>query len=210
MMIETIDLSEPHEIMYTEEHVRELVKDLETDYYERYEFEDLQKMIMEDRRLRLNYWISKITKKPIEKFKNPNLLNQNEKVNRRDIKNPYFSLQRILPISLHMERTKVVKTDENYDSLHFNYKSKLLQNEQDQIVQRTIGKEFHRVTDITDKEQKAAPQNTLILRNYNDGRQGGWNNYCCYKGQNNGSYVQKHKPMKKEEMENSKPEEVKE
>jgi len=30
-----------------------------------------------------------------------------------------------------MERTKVVKTDENYDSLHFNYKSKLLQNEQD-------------------------------------------------------------------------------
>lgn len=75
MMIETIDLSEPHEIMYTEEHVRELVKDLETDYYERYEFEDLQKMIMEDRRLRLNYWISKITKKPIEKFKNPNLLN---------------------------------------------------------------------------------------------------------------------------------------
>jgi len=86
---------------------------------------------MEDRRLRLNYWISKITKKPIEKFKNPNLLNQNEKVNRKDIKNPYFSLQRILPISLHMERTKVVSTDVNYDTLHFNYKSKLLQNEQD-------------------------------------------------------------------------------
>lgn len=126
MMIETIDLSEPHEIMYTEEHVRELVKDIETDYYERFEFDDLQKMIMEDRRLRLNYWISKITKKPIEKFKNPNLLNQNEKVNRKDIKNPYFSLQRILPISLHMERTKVVSTDVNYDSLHFNYKSKLL------------------------------------------------------------------------------------
>jgi hypothetical protein len=75
MMIETIDLTDPAEIMYKEEHVRELFKDLETDYYERYEFEDLQKMILEDRRLRLNYWISKITKKPIEKFKNPNLLN---------------------------------------------------------------------------------------------------------------------------------------
>jgi hypothetical protein len=49
-------------------------------------------MILEDRRLRMNYWISKITKKPIEKFKNPNLLNQNEKVDRRDIKNPYFTL----------------------------------------------------------------------------------------------------------------------
>lgn len=31
--------------------------------------------------------------------------------------------------------------------------------------------------------------NTLILRDYNDGRNGGWDNYCCYKGQNQGSYV---------------------
>ena len=92
MMIENLDLKEPPEIMYKEEHVVELLRDLETDYYERYEFDDLQKMILEDRRLRMNYWISKITKKPIEKFKNPNLLNQNEKVDRRDIKNPYFTL----------------------------------------------------------------------------------------------------------------------
>ena len=70
MMIDTIDLTDPHEIMYKEEHIRELLKDLETDYYERYEFDDLQKMILEDRRLRMNYWISKITKKPIEKFRN--------------------------------------------------------------------------------------------------------------------------------------------
>ena len=75
MMIDTLDLTEPHEIMYKEEHVRELFKDLETDYYERYEYDHLMKMILEDRRLRMNYWISKITKKPIEKFKNPNLLN---------------------------------------------------------------------------------------------------------------------------------------
>lgn len=75
MMIEMLDLTDPAEIMYKEEHVRELLKDLETDYYDRYEFDDLQKMILEDRRLRMNYWISKITKKPIEKFKNPNLLN---------------------------------------------------------------------------------------------------------------------------------------
>ena len=54
---------------------RELIKDLETDYYERFEFDDLQKMVLEDRRLRINYWVSKITHKPIEKFKNPNLLN---------------------------------------------------------------------------------------------------------------------------------------
>lgn len=49
---------EPSEIMYREEHVRELLKDLETDYYDRYDFEDVQKMVLEDRRLRINYWVS--------------------------------------------------------------------------------------------------------------------------------------------------------
>jgi hypothetical protein len=121
MMIQTLKLIEPPEIMYTRAHLIELLKDLDTDYYERFEFSDLQKMILEDRRLRINYWVSKITHKPIEKFKNPNLLNQNDKVNRHDIKNPYFSLHRILPISLHMERTKVVEKDEKYDKLHFDF-----------------------------------------------------------------------------------------
>ena len=41
MMIQTLDLHEPPEIMYTEMHLRELIKDLETDYYDRYEFDDL-------------------------------------------------------------------------------------------------------------------------------------------------------------------------
>lgn len=82
-------------------------------------------MIMEDRRLRINYWISKIIKKPIEKFKNPGLLNRNEKVDRTDIKNPYFSLSRILPISLHMEKHKIVPKDESYDKLHFDHTAKL-------------------------------------------------------------------------------------
>jgi hypothetical protein len=126
MMIQTLNLSEPTEIMYTETHVRELIKDLETDYYDRYEFDDLQKIILEDRRLRINYWVSKITHKPIEKFKNPNLLNINEKVNRKDIKNPYFTLSRILPISLYMDKTKAISKDTTYDKLHFDYKERYI------------------------------------------------------------------------------------
>jgi len=125
IMIESMNMNAPEEIMYTEEHVRELLKDLETDYYERYEFDDLQKMILEDRRLRMNYWISMITKKPIEKFKNPNLLNMNEKVDRKDIKNPYFSLTRILPISLHMQKSNSLIKPDGFDKIHFDYRSKL-------------------------------------------------------------------------------------
>lgn len=154
-------------------------------------------MILEDRRLRMNYWTSKITHKPIEKFKNPNLLNINEKVDRNDIKNPYFTLSRILPISLHMEKTKVISTDTDYDKLHFNYSAKYLQSEQDQIVERQVGKDIHRVGSIDNAQDSNLSKNTLILRNYNDGRNGGWNNYVSYKGSGTASYVKPHQPTKK-------------
>jgi hypothetical protein len=58
VMITLVDMHGPPEIMYTREHVTELLKPVETDYYGRYEFNDLQKMILEDRRLRMNYWTS--------------------------------------------------------------------------------------------------------------------------------------------------------
>jgi len=193
MMIQTIDLKEPPEIMYSEMHLRELIKDLETDYYDRYEFDDLQKIVLEDRRLRINYWVSKITHKPIEKFKNPNLLNQNEKVNRKDIKNPYFTLSRILPISLHMDRTKPVSKDTTYDKLHFDYQEKYIQAEHDLVLEKTVSKEYHRITDIALGKSGGNPVNAMILKNYNDGRHGGWNNYCCYNNKSlTGSYVKKH------------------
>jgi hypothetical protein len=41
MMIQTLNLVEPTEIMYSKVHLIELLKDLDTDYYERYEFNDL-------------------------------------------------------------------------------------------------------------------------------------------------------------------------
>lgn len=192
-MIMTLTLTEPPEIMYTEAHLRELIKDLDTDYYDRYEFDDLQKIILEDRRLRINYWVSKITHKPIEKFKNPNLLNWNEKVNRKDIKNPYFSLSRILPISLHMEKTKVVAKDERYDKMHLQYGKKYIQAEHDLLLEKTLSKEYHRITDISMPRDGSEGLNATILKNYNDGRHGGWNNYCCFsKNGVKGDHVKKH------------------
>ena len=51
-------------------------------------------------------------------------------------------------------------------------------------------KEFHRVAPIgSSTNNKDVAINSLLLRNYNDGRTGGWDNYCCYKGQNKGTYV---------------------
>lgn len=56
-------------------------------------------------------------------------------------------------------------------------------------MQRTIGKEFHRVTTVEETRNPAVARNVLILRHYNDGRHGGWDNYCCYKGQNQGHMI---------------------
>lgn len=41
IMIDTIDLQTPTEIMYTKEDIIALVENLETDYYNRYDFSDL-------------------------------------------------------------------------------------------------------------------------------------------------------------------------
>ena len=60
------------------------------------------------------------------------------------------------------------------------------------MLEKTISKEYHRVTDITQEKTNSFATNSLILRNYNDGRHGPWNNYCCYDKKNKGTYVQKH------------------
>ena len=61
------------------------------------------------------------------------------------------------------------------------------------LVQKTVSKEYHRITDITMPKDNKVAVNSLIVRNYNDGRHGGWNNYCCYKqGGSVGSYVKRH------------------
>ena len=75
--------------------------------------------------------------------------------------------------------------------LHFDHKmTDMLQNEQDMALARTLAKDLHRVADTYDVDHPEIAHNTLLLRNYNDGRHGKWDNYSCLKGQNKGSYVQ--------------------
>ena len=92
-----------------------------------------------------------------------------------------------------MERTKTVAKDHRYDQLHFDFKKQYIQAEHDLVMEKTVSKEYHRVTDITQPKTNDVAINSLILRNYNDGRHGGWNNYCCYDKKNSGDMVKKHK-----------------
>ena len=59
-------------------------------------------------------------------------------------------------------------------------------------MEKTVSKEYHRITDITQGKSSGNPVNAMILKNYNDGRHGGWNNQCAYNKTNKGSFVKKH------------------
>ena len=48
-----------------------------------------------------------------------------------------------------MVRTKKVEKDEKYDKLHFDYSEKYIQPEHELVLEKTISKEYHRITDIT-------------------------------------------------------------
>ena len=83
-----------------------------------------------------------------------------------------------MPLTLILDRQKEqTSKQKDISSLHFNLKDKLNQNQQDKIVEATIAKEFHRVSGIEDTNNKSVATNALLLRNYNDGRHGGWDNY---------------------------------
>ena len=61
-------------------------------------------------------------------------------------------------------------------------------------MEKTVSKEYHRITDITQPKSGTVGINSMIIRNYNNGRHGGWNNYCCYDGNGKGTYVEPHVP----------------
>ena len=82
--------------------------------------------------------------------------------------------------------------DKSFDKLHFDFKTQYIQAEHDLVFEKTVSKEYHRVTDISQPKTGDVGINTMILRNYNDGRHGGWNNYCCYDKKGNKSYVKPH------------------
>jgi len=53
-------------------------------------------MILEDRRIRMNYWVSSIISKPVYRFKNHKINNKNND----NVKNINFTLKRLYPLSL--------------------------------------------------------------------------------------------------------------
>ncbi len=159
----------PHEIVYTKNHILKLISLLDVDYYDRYNFIELQNVIMEDRRIRMNFWVSKMLKKPIEQFPNPKLINFNgEEKQLKEMKNPKskdFTILRKNPIVvINKDRNTIQKTVLQHPILQ---KDKLTDHEiavkVEKLSQRNIGLVSDPGAESIGADIK---NNMLLLRNY--------------------------------------------
>lgn len=165
-ILSKVNLSKkPEEICYTKSHVENLLKLVETDYYDRYDFNQIQNLIYEDRRIRLNFWISHIIGKPPESFKNPKLINKLSYKEITDLKSKNFSLLRTLPLKVKD------KEEENLRSIVLEHpiliKEKLTDHELNQKVEKLFTKNLCKVVNVLEKADKAMASNIILMRNYN-------------------------------------------
>ena len=184
VIITIIDEQPPAEIKYTKEHIQALMQNLEPDYYGRYDYYHMQKVIMEDRRLRMNYWMSKIIGKPIQKFENPIMKTDFPGIKRDDIRSPYYTTNNVYPISIRTkEQNKEVV--QNYNKPVFDHTIKLTDHQLDIAIEKAVSFESHKVANIDSLKSKSNAVNALMLRPIHEGQNGGWDNYCTLKGISN-------------------------
>jgi len=72
-------------------------------------------------------------------------------------------------------------------------KAKLSSNEENLVVFKKLHRNSHHLAEISEVNKPHFATSIMLLRNYNEGRNGGWNNYSCLKGINKGSFVKKEK-----------------
>jgi len=65
-------------------------------------------VILEDRRIRMNAWLSQLIGKPVERFKNPRLIDPTvTRQERLNVKNVNFTILRNLPLTKTVKKSKL-------------------------------------------------------------------------------------------------------
>jgi len=198
VMIEYLDIKEPEEIQYNKRLIKHLVKTLDNDYYERYNFLEMQNVILEDRRIRMNAWVAKIIGKPLDRFVNPKLMETiAHEEERTDPKSVNFVINRTAPLSYSIKPKNINEVGTRFQESIID-KKKLRPNEEKIVLFKLLHRNSHHIVGIDEVNASSNFVNSVyIMRdNYNEGRHGSWNNYSPFKGMNKGSYVKTEKNMK--------------
>jgi len=191
VMIEYLEIKEPEEIQYDRKLIAHLFKHLQTDYYERYNFQEMQNIVLEDRRIRMNAWVAKLIGKPLNKFVNPKLLDAAvSEEERKDPKSVNYTIMRTTPLSYSIKPKNINEVPVRFEQSIVD-KKKLRPNEEKIVMLKLLHRNSHHIVSIDEVENGSKYVNSVyIMRDgYNEGRHGSWNNYCTLKGKDKGTYV---------------------
>lgn len=148
VMIQKIKIKEPDEMVYNMHFFDLLMQEIQSDYYQRYDFTELQNLVLEDRRIRITYWVAKLTGKSVDRFPPVTTLDNTLTVQQlRSPKSPFFTLNRKLPLPL-LIKTQQIK----HVPLLFNPsivdKPKLYQMEQNLKTEKLLHRNLTKVISV--------------------------------------------------------------
>lgn len=165
-IMKTVEVIMPSELQYTRNHIHSLFEQLPIDFFKRMHFSDMQKVVLKDRKLRMRYWISKITKKPIE------LIPGDDSETRG-----------ALPLSI---QNTIVKPTFDKELTQYDRTIVDLPKLDSTALNVALAKRLHRdatlIANPKDLNSMDTAVNCILLRNYAPGRNGNWNNYASLKG----------------------------
>lgn len=165
LILQKIDInSPPKEIIYGKEHVKELLSKVDTDYYNRFDYKALQNLILEDRRVRINYWIGSVIGKPSQKFKIPQMINSLTREQVTNMNSNRFTLLRHKPISVKDKEEEELK---EMIILHPLFvKQKLSEYEIKNMIIRLYNRNYYKIGLKENRNSMSMVSNLILMRNY--------------------------------------------
>lgn len=189
VMMEEMDITEPADFQHNPHTVKELFKQLKTDFYGRFDFRDLQNVILEDRRVRLNAWVARILAIPVQKISlNKHL---NPAATEKEKKNPsslHYTINRLQPLPIISKKPNISYTPLDFPVSIID-KKKHMPNEEALVLTKLLHRHAYKFTPIEDPSAKPPASTVYLMKNINEGRNGTWNNFAGIKGNAVDSYV---------------------
>lgn len=135
----------------------------------------------------MTYWISQLIHKPVERFRNPKLVDQTlEPSKLKNLKSAYFTIGRCTPLSILHQKTTVTNVSAFNKQTPIEYDHSMVdkrtfqKNEEILVREKLFNRHSYKLIHISDISRIQETVVSLsLMRNYNEGRHGQWNNYCC-------------------------------
>lgn len=183
IIILTIEIKEPEDIVYSPAQIRAIFDSIDKDYFQRMDFYTMQDAILRDRKTRMNYWVSKITGMPVNSIPTEPMYKRQSA----------FGFERTLPLSVTLTDKPLTSTERDPSIVD---QPKLGPNSEKLAFFKRMHREGFLIGAGKTLNVIDTASNIKLLRNYAPGRHGGWDNYCAIKNPGAETNIYK-KPHKK-------------